>query len=103
MTNTKTAKISEEHTCSSAQTKVLRQCETRGVSQSKKRDKKIEKREGGGGGGGTKKTKKVDKKRVAHNGVVGPFFIFSNLLKKSCFLRATRSQRSFLPRTYFLN
>jgi len=79
VTNTKTAKIPEEHTCSSAQTKVLRQCETRGVSQSKKRDKKIEKREGGGGGGGTKK--KVDKKRVAHNGVVGPFFIFSNLLK----------------------
>lgn len=45
--------------------------------------KKVEKREGGGGGGGTKK--KVDKKRVAHNGVVGPSFIFPNLLKNRVF------------------
>jgi len=46
----------------------------------------------GESGGGTKK--KVDKKRVTHNGVVGPSFIFPNLLKKIMF-RAARTKRSY--------
>jgi len=54
--------------------------------------KKLRNERAGEGESGGETKKKVDKKRVTHNGVVGPSFIFSNLfLKKSCLEPRERS------------